>query len=69
MISHAGPEFFLIFGEVTPPALLGVEKPPEFIEIKSVAKIAVAPEAMLSIADAIKSNIEQYLKKQVAEEK
>jgi hypothetical protein len=63
MISHAGPEFYLIFGEVSPPAMLGKDEVPEHIEIKPVAKIALAPEAMLNIVEAIEANVEKYLTK------
>ncbi|MEA1905229.1 MAG: hypothetical protein U9M97_05080 [Candidatus Hadarchaeota archaeon] len=66
-ISHAGPEFFLIFGEVAPP--LWTEATPErlreleSIEIKPVVKIAISPEAMPAIAKAIRENVERFLAK------
>jgi len=66
-ISHAGQEFFLIFGEVTPP--VWTEATPErlrelkSIEIKPVAKIAISPEAMPAIAKAIQENVEKFLAK------
>lgn len=57
LISHAGREFFLIFGEATPP--VWTEPAPErlrkleSIDIKPVAKIAISPEAMPAIVKAI----------------
>ena len=56
-ISHAGREFFLIFGEVTPPVWTKTTpeqlRKLESIEIKPVAKIAISPEAMPAIVKAI----------------
>lgn len=66
-ISHAGPEFFLIFGEVTTP--VWTEVTPDkletlgSLEIKPVAKIAISPEAMPAIAKAIQENVEKFLAK------
>ena len=68
MISHGGPEFFLVFGEFapTPP---GIE-PPDVINIRPTLKIAVTPAAMVSMARIIQGNVEAYLAKieQQAEE-
>jgi hypothetical protein len=61
-ISHAGPEFFLMFGVVTPPTVLpGDEVVIEEIEAAPVAKIAVSPEVMVGIADAIQDNLRKYM--------
>lgn len=60
-ITHAGPEFFLVFGEFTPPPV-GVE-PPDAIEIRPIVKIAVTPDAMLSMAEAIRENVQKYQEK------
>lgn len=64
LISHAGPEFFLVFGIVTPPV------PPadreldlgemDALEVSPVVKIAISAEAMLAMAETIKTNIERY---------
>jgi hypothetical protein len=59
-ISHAGPEFYLIFGELVPPIVLGEGKFPDIVEIKPVAKIAVSPESMLRIAEAIANNVQRF---------
>ncbi len=64
-VSHAGPEFFLIFGVVTPPFILPGDEA-KFAELKEVeaapvAKIAVSPESMLAMAKTIQTNVEKYL--------
>jgi len=66
-ISHAGPEFFLIFGEVTTP--LRTQVTPDDLkalgplEVKPVAKIAVSREAMPAIAEVIQENVGRFLAK------
>jgi hypothetical protein len=56
-ISHAGREFLLIFGEVTPPVKTKATpeqlQESESTEIKPVAKISVSSEAMPAIVKAI----------------
>lgn len=67
IISHAGPEFYLIFGEAKPSInlLMGqietVNDLPSYIPIQPVVKIALPPEAMLEIAEAIQRNVKKYL--------
>lgn len=73
VITHAGPEFYLVFGEVFPPLFrergLTSETLPEAVEIKPLVRIALTPEAMLVIADAINNNIEKFMQKiKLAEE-
>lgn len=57
-VTHAGPEFFLVFGEFSPP--VGEEEPPDVIEIQPLIKIAITPEVMMSMAEAIQGNVEKY---------
>ena len=71
-ITHGGiDQFYLIFGEMEIPMNLGLglegEKMPEFFNIKPVAKIVLAPRAMLMIAEAINSNINKYLSSEISE--
>lgn len=73
-ITHAGLEFFLIFGEVTAP--LWTEPTAEKLEalealqVKPVAKIAIPYEVMRGIAQIIQANVEGFLaKKAKGEEK
>jgi hypothetical protein len=65
-ISHAGGEFYLVFGEVAVPMLLtlGREPVPDHLEIRPVAKLVIRPEVMLQFAEAINTNIGRYLSRQ-----
>ncbi len=64
LISHAGPEFFLVFGIVTPPVPPADREPDlgemDALEVSPVVKIAVSAEAMLAMAGTIKTNVERY---------
>src|SRR3972149_5297580 len=60
IITHAGSEFYLIFGELVPPTILGEGNLPEKVDIKPVAKVAVSPEAMLRFAEVIASNVKRF---------
>lgn len=60
LISHAGPEFYLIFGELVPPTVVAEGRLPDKIDIKPVVKIAVSPESMLRVADAIATNVQRF---------
>ena len=63
-ITHAGQnEFYLVFGELGPQAGLDVDNPPDHIEIKPVAKIAVSPPNMLRMAEAIMDNVGKFKEK------
>lgn len=62
-ITHAGSEFFLIFGEMSPIMEIDIEKMPEELAIKPVAKIAITPENMLKFADVISGNVAKYKEK------
>ena len=64
LISHAGPEFYLIFGELVPPAVLKEDQLPDKVDIKPVAKIAVSPDAMLRFAEAIATNVQRFKERQ-----
>lgn len=69
-MSHAGPEFFLIFGVVTPPTILpGEQYLAEELKALPVAKIAVSPEVMIMIADAIQDNVRKYMETRELREK
>lgn len=64
LITHAGPEFFLVFGVVTP---LPVSPDEELgltelspLPVTPVAKIAVSPDAMATMAETIQGNVETY---------
>ena len=57
LITHAGPEFYITFGELIPPLALKKEELPDKIEIKAVARIAVSREAMRAFAEVINTNL------------
>ena len=68
-ITHAGGEFYLTFGELIPSS--PSEEAPTHVDVIPVARIAVAPEAMLRIAQAINANMQRYkqrLEEQVLEQ-
>lgn len=68
LISHTGPEFYLIFGEVITPAIQGkVDKTiPEKLEVEPVLKISIPHSMMGEISELIKSNYETFKSKQRA---
>jgi hypothetical protein len=59
-IGHAGPQFYLVFGELRSPVATSREEVPDIVPIRPVARIAVAPEAMLAFADVIVNNVTRY---------
>jgi hypothetical protein len=66
-ITHGSGEFYLVFGELSFPLILGDENIPDKVEIKPVAKLAIRPEVMLVIADALNKNISAYLSQQASQ--
>lgn len=70
MVSHANQnEFFLFFGQLTPPALHGPESFPKELEIVPIAKIVVSPENMKRFAEAMSKNVENYEKSRGQQDK
>lgn len=63
MITHAGREFYLVFGEVDQPVIIDPNSLPEFIEVVPVAKVAMTPENMIRFAKLIQENVKNYQKK------
>ena len=61
-ITHAGNEFYLVFGEIVSP-IFDLDHLPEQLEIKPVAKIAVTPENMVKFVDAIAENMAGFKEK------
>lgn len=62
-ITHAGNEFYLFFGEMSPITQLDANNLPDHLEIKPVAKIAVTQENMMKFADAIAENTARFKEK------
>lgn len=66
LISHAGPEYMLVFGVLEPPMLVNpteaeLEKIKEVV-VRPVAKIAISLEAMPGIAKVINTNVQNFLR-------
>ena len=63
-VSHAGGEFYLVFGQLVSPHVSTPEPDakelPDFIPIKPVARLAIAPAAMVRILQALQSNVERF---------
>ena len=69
LITHTENEFYLLFGELTPPMLPHQElKDDSTITIHPVAKIAVPLSRMNRFAEAITENVERRKLKQSQEE-
>ena len=62
-ITHAGSEFYLVFGELQPLLQVDKDKFPSHLEIRPVAKIAISQENMMKFADAITENTNRFKKK------
>lgn len=58
MISHAGPEFFVVFGVVLPPD--SPEQIPDSFRIQPQVRVVVAREAMPAIVQAMSDNLNRY---------
>lgn len=59
-ITHSGPEFYLTFGELSFPPIMSEEDISSELEIKPVVRLAISPDSMKSIANAIQINMERY---------
>ncbi|MCZ7568232.1 MAG: hypothetical protein M5U01_06550 [Ardenticatenaceae bacterium] len=59
-ITHGGPEFFLVFGEIVPPP--PGSSVPEQLTVRPIAKIAISPLIMPEIARIIHDNVEKFLR-------
>lgn len=57
IVSHTGNEFYLVFGELVPPA---PGKVPEELDVIPVARVAVSPESMLRMMGALQKNVSGY---------
>jgi hypothetical protein len=58
LISHAGPEFFLVFGTVVPP--LNTTEIPDTFKIRPQVRVVVSREAMGPIVQAMNDNLRRY---------
>lgn len=62
LVSHASGEFYLIFGESSPPLVSPNEEIPKSIDIIPKAKVVVLPENMEKFLEVLQINIERYKK-------
>ena len=58
LISHAGPEFFLVFGTVIPP--VNTAEIPDTLKIQPQVRIVVSHEAMGAIVKAMNDNLRRF---------
>jgi hypothetical protein len=63
-ITHGGPEFYVYFGELAVPPFLEHEEKPGEMSIIPKVRIAVTPEQMGRFIEVMKTNYDNYLKKQ-----
>ena len=63
-ITHAGPEFYLTFGELPLPAFMDAKDVPDELEIIPKARIAISPEAMKAIARVIQEKLDKFIEKE-----
>jgi len=68
-VTHAGDEFYVVFGELEPPVVLGMDKSelPELIEIRPLVKLAIAPDVMTRFVDVLSDNIRKFKEKRQRE--
>jgi hypothetical protein len=57
-ITRAGPEFYLVFGELVSPLAFNSSELPSSLEIKPIARIVVSPDAILKFSDVISKIVE-----------
>lgn len=62
LISHAGPEFFLVFGTVIPP--VNTTEIPDTLKIKPQVRVVVSREAMGAIVKAMNDNLRRFQESQ-----
>lgn len=73
-ISHAGGEFYLTFGELVPPVVPNEsaaelrERVGDTLEIVPLVRLAITPEVMLRIAEAVRDNVTTYISRTNKEE-
>jgi hypothetical protein len=58
LVSHGGPEFFVVFGVVLPPA--HPEQVPDSYHIQPQVRVVIAREAMPAIVQALTDNLARY---------
>jgi len=59
-VSHAGNEFYLVFGELPMPLELGYDRMPDEVKVIPRVRIAVSKETMGGILEVLQDNYEKY---------
>ena len=62
LITHTGGEFYLVFGELSPLAVLDKDNPPSHLDIKPIVKIAITPANMIKFSEVIQENVSNFEK-------
>jgi hypothetical protein len=60
VVSHAGNEFYLVFGELPTPLELGYDRMPDEVKVIPRVRIAVSKETMGGIVEVLRDNYERY---------
>jgi hypothetical protein len=58
LVSHGGPEFFVVFGLLIPPS--NPDHIPDVYTIRQQVKVVISREAMPSIVAALNDNLRRY---------
>jgi len=73
-ISHAGGEFYLTFGELVPPVTPDEsaedlrKRVGDTLNIVPLVRLAITPEVMIKIAEAVRTNVTIYISRTTNEE-
>ncbi len=59
-IGHGEGEFYLTFGELAMPVLIGPEEAPKELHIRAKVRLAIPPVAMKKIAEVIAENVRRF---------
>jgi hypothetical protein len=58
LVSHGGPEFFVVFGVLLPPN--NPDQMPDALQIRPQVRVVISREAMPSIVQALNDNLQRY---------
>jgi hypothetical protein len=58
LVTHSGPEFFIVFGVLVPPP--NPTELPDILKIKPQVRVAVARDAMPGFVQALNENLRRY---------
>ncbi len=58
LVSHGGPEFFIVFGVVVPPTT--PDQVPDTYRIKPQVRVVVSRDAMPALVQALSDNLARY---------